>query len=186
MNKTFFVLVLSFSLSSCQTVGVIESNNPRQKLADGYAMLQNKRSIPALRLFQEANEIAYQGSDDSLKAQTQTALGDAYKFKDAGSQTKITYSMSKAISSYKAATVLLQKLKYNHRLSMAYIGLYYAYIQEKDVKSGCENLNKAAKAYYDGSAGDDDMITQDFITPLKPVFVASKSQNFKMNCVDGK
>lgn len=180
MKKIFFAFLLV--VTSCKSVGVIESNNPQSKLNDGYRMLLDRRSIPAERLFIEANEIAKAGSDDSLTAKTFVALGDVYKFQDSASQAKSTYDFQQSLQNYKEAAKYLIKLKYNQRLSMAYWGIAQAYQQEKDSANTCVYINKAAQAYYAPSGGDNDKINQNNITSLIPYYEHSKASEFKAKC----
>ncbi len=169
-------------MTACQSVGVIESSDPKVKIQDGYALLQSGRSIPALRLFNEAYEIVKDQSDESLKAKALVALGDVYKFKDGKSQTNSTYSLEKSVSSYEAAAKILSNLKYNQRLSMAYWGIALAYAQENNTEKSCDYINKAAKAYYEPSGGSEDELNKSYIASAIPYFEHSKSQKFKAVC----
>lgn len=178
-------LILSlFFLSSCQTVGVIKSGDPRVKIKDGYRLLSERRSLPAALLFNEAFEITQENSDLSMKATALVALGDVYKFKDGGAQSTSTYDFQKSISSYDEAAKILNNLKFNQRLAMAYWGMAQAYAQEKKIEKSCDYLNKAARAYYDPSGGADDQLQLSSITTVLPYFEKSKKQKFKLSCSD--
>ncbi|MBK8201704.1 MAG: hypothetical protein IPK68_05075 [Bdellovibrionales bacterium] len=180
--KLFIVSSFLLVLVSCMSVGVIESNDPKVKIRDGYSLLQTGRSLPALRLFNEANDILKNQEDESLKAQALVALGDVYKFKDGKSQTDTTYSLSNSVASYEDAAKILSKLKYNQRLSMVYWGIAQAYAEENNSVKSCEYINKAAKAYYEPSGLSDDQIEKDFIAPGVPFFEYSKKEKFKAVC----
>lgn len=180
--KIFFVTSFMLALVSCKSVGVIESNDPKVKIQDGYSLLQTGRSIPALRLFTEANEILKNQNDESLKAKGLVALGDVYKFKDTKAQTEATFSLEKSVASYEDAAKILSKLKYNHRLAMVYWGIAQVYAQESNANKSCEYINKAAKAYYEPSGGADDELNKNYIASAIPYFEHSKKQNFKAVC----
>lgn len=169
-------------MSSCQTVGIIESNDPKVKIRDGYQLLLNRRSMPALRLFSEAYEITKNGTDESLTAKALVALGDVYKYKDDGAQSENTYNVQKSISSYEEAANILIKLKYNQRLSMAYWGIAQAYAYEKNTSKSCNYINKAAQAYYQPSGGNEDQLNQNVVAAALPYFEFSKSKKFKADC----
>lgn len=144
--------------------------------------MQTGRSIPALRLFNEAYDILKNQADESLKAQSLVALGDVYKFKDGKAQTDTTYNLDKSVASYEDAAKILSKMKYNQRLSMAYWGISQAYAQEDNISKSCEYLNKAAKAYYEPSGGANDQLNQNFVASAMPYFEFSKKQKFKASC----
>lgn len=180
--KNIFLCLLLLGIVSCQSVGVIESSDPRTKINDGYRMLNDNRTIPALRLFNEANEIINQGSDELLKAQSFLALGDVYKFKGAGSSSEVTYSFQKAVDSYQAAALIFLKLKLNQKLSITFWGLAQTYAQEKNNEKTCEFINKAAKAYYDPSGSETDRAEPSVLSKVIAYFQDSKSKNFKTVC----
>jgi tetratricopeptide (TPR) repeat protein len=181
MKKLILISSL-FIIVSCKSVGIIESNDPNIKIKDGYMLLQCGRSIPALRLFNEANEIVKNQNDDSLKAKALVALGDVYKFKDAKSQTTTTYNLANSVANYQAAAKILSDMKYNQRLSIVYWGIAQVYAQEKETQKSCEYINKAAKAYYDPSGGANDQLDKNYIASAIPYFEHSKKQNFKAAC----
>ncbi len=178
----YLVILSLLVVTSCKSVGIIESSDPKDKIGDGYRMLQTGRSLPAKRLFIDANEIAQKSTDESLVATSFVALGDMYKFKDVGAQTERTYDFNKSITSYEEASKILNKLKYNQRLSMAYWGMAQAYTQENNVDKSCEYINKAARAYYEPSGGDQDKLDQKVISSVLPYFEYSKSQKYNAKC----
>lgn len=169
-------------LVSCKTVGVIESNDPKVKIRDGYQLLQTGRSLPALRLFKEAHDILKNQNDDSSKALALVALGDVYKFKDGKAQTEQTYNLNNSVTSYEEAAKILKNLKFNQRLSMAYWGIAQAYAQENNTMKSCEYMNKAAQAYYEPSGGTEDELNKSYVASALPYFEHSKSQKFNANC----
>ncbi|MDZ4661057.1 MAG: hypothetical protein SGJ18_05500 [Pseudomonadota bacterium] len=180
--KLLIVISFLLALVSCKSVGVLESNDPKIKIRDGYSLLQAGRSLPALRLFNEANDALKNQNDESLRAHALVALGDVYKFKDGKAQTEKTYSLNNSVTNYKDAAKILSKMKYNQRLSMAYWGIAQAYAQENNTNKSCEYINKAAKAYYELSGGADDELNKNDMASAITYFEHSKKQKFKASC----
>lgn len=54
MFRRLLIATIGFALSACSAVGVMETSDPQQKLADAYNLLQVDRPYPAARLMKES------------------------------------------------------------------------------------------------------------------------------------
>ena len=142
-GKTMRFIIISILLSTiigCSAAGVVQTNDPYQKVRDAHTMMQQGRGIPAERFATEAlTEFTTKG-DKFGEGEANVALGLLYK-------SQLMKNNDKSIKHFKQAINAFESINDYAQLAKAKFGLANAYGSNNQKEELCQMYKESLNDY---------------------------------------
>jgi len=144
----FIVLVL---VSGCTAVGVTNTDDPYEKLAQSYQLMSENRPIPAEFNAQDALKIFKEKNDVFGEAEAYYFLGVFYKAKSGWENVDKNEYINKSITYLIKASDTYKSIKENIQASKASFELANAYRGLEDKENYCKHYSNSLSLYTSGT-----------------------------------
>jgi len=148
--KYINILVLAL-LSGCTAVGVTNTNDPYEKLAQSYQLMSENRPIPAEFNAQDALKTFKEKNDIFGEAETYYFLGVFYKAKSGWENVDKNEFINKSIMYLTKSTDTYKSINENIQASKASFELANAYRGLEDKGNYCKHYSNSLSLYSSGT-----------------------------------
>jgi len=148
--KLRILLCLVFFLSGCSAMGVVETNDPNEKLIQASHLQSNGRPIPAERIALEALQI-FQGQQDAMgSGEANLFLGQFYKAKSGWGNVNKDEFLNKSIKYINSSIDNFLSIQENIQASKAVFELAQSYRGKEKIIEMCSNFQRSLELYNSG------------------------------------
>jgi hypothetical protein len=148
--KLRILFCLAFFLSGCSAMGVVETNDPNEKLIQASHLMANGRPIPAERIALEALQI-FQGKQDAMGlGEANLFLGQFYKAKSGWGNVNKDEFLDKSIEYINSSIDSFLSIQENMQASKAVFELAQSYRGKEQTIEMCSNFQRSLELYRSG------------------------------------